>query len=392
MKRILVLALSLTAVYGYAQRVQPEEIPWMVVQSESPEWYARQAEAWETVVAREPQNENAWYNLSKATRYANLDSNDGYARRQALYKRMSKAIPDTYTYHFCAQDNYNDSISNAHMERAYQLMPQGRIFGEEYGSFIAYFWKNNREKELKEVAKLYYKEQRIPSDLFRYNYNELQCLPPNAIYFGNGDAILLPKIALQYGMGVHQDKMVICTSFLWIPEYYNNVCKQLGIEPEHLNIDYYRTENNWRKYLSERIRYIIKQSGRPSYLSSVSLTGDSELESLKGHLYNEGLVLRYSEMPYDNYARIRENLEQNIRLDYLVEPDFVIEPEWQSANNLTYNYFVLLTPLIAKYREWNNPQRSEWLKNLLTDALAQSRMGTDLKKKCQEYLNKYSKE
>lgn len=212
MKRILVLALSLTAICSYAQKVQPEEIPWMVVRYESPEWYTRQAEAWEEVVAREPQNENAWYNLSKAIKYADMDKEDGYARRQALYERMSKAIPDSYIYHFCAQDNYNDSISNAHMERAYQLMPQGRIFGEEYGSFIAYFWKNNREKELKEVAKLYYKEQRVPSDLLRYNYNELQCLSPNAIYFGNGDAILLPKIALQYGMGVHQDKMVITSA------------------------------------------------------------------------------------------------------------------------------------------------------------------------------------
>ena len=391
MKRILVLALSLAAICGYAQKVQPEEIPWMVVRSESPEWYARQVEAWEEVVAREPQNENAWYNLSKATKYANWDSEDGYARRQALYERMSKAIPDTYTYHFCAYDNYNDSISNAHMERAYQLMPKGRIFGEEYGSFIAYFWKNNKVKELKDVAQLYYREQSVPSDLLRYNYNELQCLPPNAIYFGNGDAILLPKIALQYGMDVHQDKMVICASFLYIPEYYNYVCKQLGIEPEQLDMDYYRTETTWNEYLPGRIRYIIQQSGHPAYLSPASLSGGSGLEPLKEHLYNEGLVLRYSEMPYDNYARVRENLEQNIRLDYLVEPDFVIEPEWQSANSLAYNYFVLLTPLIAKYREWNNPQRSEWLKNLLTDALAQSKMRTDLKKKCQEYLNKYSK-
>ena len=36
MKRILVLALSLAAICGYAQQVQPEEIPWMVVRNESP--------------------------------------------------------------------------------------------------------------------------------------------------------------------------------------------------------------------------------------------------------------------------------------------------------------------------------------------------------------------
>lgn len=392
MKRIIVLALSLTALCGYAQQTQPEEVPWMVERNESPEWYNKQAEAWEKVVAREPHNENAWYNLSKAVKYANFNNEDGYAKRQAIYERMKEAIPDTYTYHFCAYDNYNDSISSAHMERAYQLMPEGRIFGEEYGTFIAYFWKSGKEKELKEVAKRYYKEQRVPSDLLRYNYNELQCLPKDAIYFGSGDAILLPKIALQYGMGIHQDKFVICASFLYIPDYYKNVCKKLGIKPEQFNMEEYRTASTWKNYLPDRIRYIIKECGRPSYFSPASLSGGSGLESLKENLYNEGLVLRYSEIPYDNYARVRENLEQNIHLDYLTEPDFVIEPEWQSANNLAYNYFILLSPLITKYKEWNNPERSKWLEKLLSTALKQSKMRPELKKNCQEYLNKYAKE
>ena len=189
MKRIIVLALSLAAYTVHAQQPQPKEIPWMVEQTQSTEWYHQQAEAWEKVIAQNPQNENAWYNLWKAVKYADWNNEDGYEKRQALYERMSQAIPDTYIYHFCAQDNYNDSISNAHMERAYQLMPQDRIFGEEYGTFIAYFWKRGKEKELKEMAKRYYLEQKIPGDLLRYNYNELQCLPKNAIYFGNGDAI-----------------------------------------------------------------------------------------------------------------------------------------------------------------------------------------------------------
>ena len=392
MKRIIALALSLTALCCHAQQIQPEEIPWMVEQNKPAEWYNQQAEAWENVVAREPQNENAWYNLYKAVKYANWDNEKGYAKRQAIYERMSKAIPDTYIYHFCAQDNYDDSISDAHMERAYQLMPEDRIFGEEYGTFIAYFWKRGKVKELKETAQLYYREQRIPSDLLRYNYNELQCLPKNAIYFGNGDAVLLPKIALQYGMGVHQDKFMICASFLCIPEYYKNVCKQLGIEPEQLNMDDYRSESTWMNYLPERIRYIIKQSGRPSYFSPASLSGGSGLESLKENLYFEGLVLRYSEHPYDNYARVRENLERNIHLDYLVEPKFIIEPEWQSANSLACNYFILLSPLIAKYKEWNNPERASWLEALLTTALEQSKMREDLKKDCQKYLNKFIQE
>ena len=391
MKRIILLALSIMMTWSaQAQEVKPERIPWMVERGESLEWYVKQTEAWEKVVAREPKNENAWSNLSRATRYSSMLRDNNWQPLQEVNERMAKAIPDTYTYHFSARHNTDESIADAHMERAYQLMPDDRPLGEEYGSFIAYFWRKGRLKELEEVSRRYYMDRSVPTSLLRYNYNELQCLPENAIYFGNGDAILLPKMALQYGMKVHQDKLVICASFLWVDEYYQMVCKQLGIAPKKFNIKDYQTETTWKDFLPEQIKYIIQQSGRPSYFSPASLSDGSGLEGLKENLYNEGLVLRYSEEPYDNYARVRENLEQNIHLDYLVEPNFSNEPQWESSNSLSYNCFILLSPLIQKYKEWGNPERSAWLENLLTKALAQSKMETSLKESCHQYLKQYT--
>ena len=389
MKRFIICILSFISLSGYAQSIQPEEVPSMVEQQKSEAWYQQQVEAWEQAVTQDPTNENAWYNLSKATRYAYSNHADGYQKRQAVYERMAKAIPNTYTYHFCAGDYGSDSISQAHMEQAYRLMPKGRKFGEEYGTFIAYFWKNNRQKELEDIARRYYRDQSVPSDVLRYNYNELQCLPSHAIYIGNGDILLLPKMALQYGLKVHQDKIIICASFLCLPDYYRQVCKQLGIQPEKFNLDDYQTDDAWKKFLSERISYIIKASGRPCYFSPSSLSDESGLDYFKENLYNEGLVLRYSEKPYDNFARVRENVEQNIRLDYLVEPDFIIEPEWQSANNLVFNYYILLSPLIQKYKEWGNPGRSIWLQNLLTRGLEKSKMDKERKKICSDYLKQF---
>ena len=393
MKRIIVLALAIMTMWSaQAQETKPERIPWFVERGETPEWYAAQIEAWEKVVAREPKNEEAWSHLSRATRYKLMLGDGDWQPLHDLNERMAKAIPDTYTYHFSARFDQDETQAENHLERAYQLMPSDRNLGEEFGSFIAYFWRKGKWKELEEVSRRYYADRSVPTSLLRYNYNELQCLPENAIYFGNGDPILLPKMAIQYGMKVHQDKMVICASFLCVESYYKMVCKQLGIVPEKFDIADYQTETGWKKYLLERIRYIIQQSGRPSYFSPSSLSDGSGLKALKENLYNEGLVLRYSEEPYDNYARVRENLERNIRLDYLLEPEFIIEPEWESANSLTFNYFILLSPLIKKYKEWNNPERSEWLKNLLTTALKQSKMEGILKKECQEYLKKYSNE
>ena len=82
-------------------------------------------------------------------------------------------------------------------------------------------------------------------------------------------------------------------------------------------------------------------------------------------------------------------MEQNIRLDYLVEPDFTIEPEWQSADNLVFNYYILLSPLIQKYREWGEPDRSIWLQNLLIKGLKKSKMDEQHKKICSDYLKQY---
>ena len=385
MKRFFSYILAFISLGGYAQTIKPEEVPSLIERQESVTWYNQQAEAWEKVVAQEPHNENAWYNLNKAIRYANFNHPEGYEKLQALYERMAQAIPHTYTYHFCAANNQNDSIAQLHMEQAYKLMPKDRKLGEEYGFFLAYFWKTNRQKELQDIAKRYYQEQSVPSNLLRYNYNELQCLPPKAVYIGNGDILLLPKMALLYGLGVHQDKVVICASFLWIPDYYIQVCKQLGIQPKQFNTDEYSTTDNW----TERINYIIHACGRPCYFSPSSLSDGSGLEYFKENLYNEGLVLRYSEKPYDNYARVRTNIEQNIHLDYLVEPDFIIEPEWQSANNLVFNYYILLSPLIEKYKEWGNLDRSLWLQNLLNKGLEKSKMDQKLKKTCREYMKQF---
>lgn len=382
----------MSGICSYAQQPQPESIPWMVERQASPEWYKAQVKAWEQVVTRDPKNNTAWFNLNKAARYAYQYDPNSRQKLQSLHERMAKAIPDTYTYHICAKDYADDSTFAAHMERAYQLIPDNRKLGQECGDFIAYFWRTFQLDKMEEMAKRYYEEKSMPGNLLRYNYNELQCLPQNAIYFGNGDALLLPKTLLQYGMGVHRDKIVICASFLYLPDYYKNVCKQLGIEPEKLDFKAYNSAEKWQDYLPDRIKYIIRKSGRPAYICPSSMSDGSGLESLKEHLYNEGLVLRYNETPYDNYRIIRKNLEQNIRLDYLVEPDFEKGAEWQSANNLTYNYFILLSPLITKYKEWNNPERSEWLKNLLNTALQQSKLNTNLKKRCQEYLNKYNNE
>ena len=100
-------------------------------------------------------------------------------------------------------------------------------------------------------------------------------------------------------------------------------------------------------------------------------------------------MLRYSEQPYDNYAPMQKNVEQRLRLDYLLEPAFLPEPEWQSVKALQVNYLVLLAPLVEKYREWGDVGRSEWLSALLKELV--NRWGDEIvsREEYRQYIRKY---
>jgi hypothetical protein len=384
-KRKWILAAGLVMTLGLcAQQPMPEDVPAMVVEQKSEEWYRRQETGWREVARREPHNERAWKNLFAASRYGwQKNGAEADERLQGILEEMERAIPGSYVYHFC---RYRAKMQAEDMEKAYRMMPDSA--GMDYDTFLAYFWMTGQKERIREVAKRYYSQRVMPSALLRYNYNELQCMPKGALYFGNGDAVLLPKLLLQYGMEEHQDKMIVCLSFLWMPEYYEQVCRDLGIPVRKFSESDYKDRSEWQQhYLKDVVSYIIQAAGRPSYISPVSMLAG--LEDLSGNLYSEGLVLRYSEQPYDNYAPMRKNVEQRLRLDYLLEPAFLPEPEWQSVKALQVNYLVLLAPLVEKYREWGDVGRSEWLSALLKELV--DRWGDEIasREEYRQYIRKY---
>jgi len=54
-----------------------------------------------------------------------------------------------------------------------------------------------------------------------------------------------------------------------------------------------------RKYMADVIMHLVKESKRPAYFSTDML---SFADINKDSLYNEGLLLKYSDHPYDNFA------------------------------------------------------------------------------------------
>ena len=91
------------------------------------------------------------------------------------------------------------------------------------------------------------------------------------------------------------------------------------------------------------------------------------MEPWKNHLYNEGLLLRYSAKPYDNIAVTCRNIEERYSLDYLYlpfTPSKDSEKYYSDATSCTYQTIVLLQGILPHYQQYA-PQRCHWLSGVL---------------------------
>ena len=163
------------------------------------------------------------------------------------------------------------------------------------------------------------------------------------------------------GLGVHRDKVIVPLSFLALPAYVDSLCAQLGIEPPALP-----DSLTWEARCEVFVRHLIARSGRPVYFAPS--IGAKLLRPFADRLYSEGLVLRYSEHPYDNLAVMKRNVEQRYQLDYLRQR-FEARRPWAGETSLRLNYAAALQPLLRFYRASGDATRLNWLTDLLRSAV-----------------------
>lgn len=204
------------------------------------------------------------------------------------------------------------------------------------------------------------------------------------LFFGNGDAELFDKLMLQRAMRVHTDKVVVVIPFLSIRSYRDALCRQLGIPP--FPGREVRTEEEFKAAVQEMVEYVIRESGRPAYFSPGSQWA---VQGIARKLYNEGLVYRYSEEPYDNVSAAQRHVERDYHFDYLTEPAFRLETWWSGSEMLLLNYTVMLGPLVQSYRESGNRERADWLYRILKASVENGGFSAAKKKEYLDYLEKW---
>lgn len=399
-KTIVILMALMGNMWSFAQKA--ETIETFVANKYEPEWYAAQAEEWQKKVDENPQNQWAWRNLFLATYYHDQFTNgwgiiNDETRTADVLRKMEATLPDSFVLNLC-KGRFCLSTDEAakrgdNIPRAIELMPED-ICPEDLEYLATRLWIVDPENpRVKELYTKTYQNKYFPTRIMHFNYNMLQCLPPNALYFSNGDLDTVPMKVLQEALGERTDVTIINNSFLYATPFMEALYKKLNIKPLTLNVqDYGKYGEEWlQHYESDIIMYLIKESKRPAYFSptngNVSVLNEDSI-------YNEGLVLKYSPKPYNNFDVAMHNVKEVYNLEYLAEPDLIYD-SWQTSEQMDMNHVTLLANLISKFRKKGDEAQAKRLYNILSKCVercAIAHKNTDQPEELKTYYEKLLKE
>ena len=399
-KTIVILMALMGNMWGFAQKA--ETIETFVANSHEPEWYAAQIEAWQKKVDANPKDQWAWRNLFRATYYHDQFTNgwgvlQDESKTADVLRKMEATLPDSFVLNLC-KGRFCLSTDEAakrgdNIPRAIELMPED-ICPEDLEYLATRLWIVDPENpRVKELYTKTYQNKYCPTRIMHFNYNMLQCLPPNALYFSNGDLDTVPMKVLQEALGERTDVTIINNSFLHATPFMEALYKKLNIKPLTLNVqDYGKYGEDWLEhYESDIIMYLIKESKRPAYFSptngKVSVLNEDSI-------YNEGLVLKYSPKPYNNFDVAMHNVKEVYNLEYLAEPDLIYD-SWQTSEQMDMNHVTLLANLISKFRKKGDEAQAKRLYNILSKCVercAIAHKNTDQPEELKTYYENLLKE
>jgi hypothetical protein len=378
MKRIFLLAALAITVLRASGQTKAEEIKSPIVSEQDADYYAVQTGLWRDIARSNPKDEQAWKNYFRAAWYKKWYNKADTTANDVL-REMEKAVPGSYIYNYACYRKYMGmEESHLYARAAMKQLPE-TMDQNDYDIWFCYAAQVGDEENMERIAKRYYNSGLCSPYVLQYNYNELQGMEENGIYIGNGDAILIPKWIMQYAKGLHRDKAIVCMSFLALKHYREYLFRKLGVEmPEFKEA---KTQTDYDENVFRAVEALRKGTKRPTYFSSFN--GVEINKPWEDKLYNEGLTLKYSDKPYDNFSVKRSNVEERYLLEYLIES---FSPnKWDSGNRLNANYVVMLSDLLDYYKK-NNQKRYKWLRKLLLSALNGSEIEEERKQKMMEFI------
>ena len=375
MKKTIVIALALIYnVFVHAQKAEPIES--IITNCHEPEWYGQQADLWQKIVDENPKDQDAWWNLFRASYYneqlkGGWDENKDESRTANILRKMQDAIPYSYVLNlskcrFCLSTD-TAAIRGDNIYWAIEQMPEDAQ-AEDVDYLACRLWSIDPENPLvKELFTKAYQKKWFPSRIMQYNRNMLLSMQSGALYFANGDVLLAPMKMIQEALEERQDVTIIPISYFHSDSFMDALYKRLGIKPLAIDVqDYGKYGEDWYKYYeADIIKYLIKETKRPTYFSTDIL---SQTILDKDSIYNEGLLLKYSPKQYNNFDVAMHNVKEVYQLEYLSVPDLVYD-SWITSQQLDLNNVTLLSNLISKFRKRGETAQAERLHKILSKCI-----------------------
>ena len=346
---------------------------------------------WNQYVDQHPQDEAAWrnfYEVYVAYYLRSFNAPGGrtkqeLARQTNLQERLARGIPYTYTYDIIAlQEQFSmtgdQEHSRDHMHKyaanALERLPDDAR-ASDLQLLIGTLYQTGDTTNLEQLLNIYFDRDMCPSYVLQYHFNELQGMEQNAVYIGTHEGDIIPKLVIQYVLRQHRDKVLYDQNFSY-DRIYNAACfSHLGIAKPDYDA-WIRCGESWNRL---SVEWLCGNSPRPVYFSSNSIAFMAEqwlTDDLKACLYNEGLTMRYSPTPYDNFKVKRQNIDRRYLLEYLLysfESDHDVQGQrWNDDQTyLALNYVMLLQDQLPWY-EQNDREGYDRLAHLIRRILKQN--------------------
>lgn len=326
---------------------------------------------WNQYVDQHPQDEAAWRNLYEVYEAYYLRSFNApggrtkqkLARQTNLQERLARGIPYTYTYDIIKLQELfsmtgDQEHSRDHMHKyaanALERLPDDAR-ASDLQLLIGTLYQTGDTTNLERLLNIYFDRDMCPSYVLQYHFNELQGMEQNAVYIGTHEGDIIPKLVIQYVLRQHRDKVLYDQNFCY-DRIYNAACfSHLGIDEPDYDA-WIRSGESWNRL---SVEWLCDNSPRPVYFSSNSIAFMAEqwlTDDLKACLYNEGLTMRYSPTPYDNFKVKRRNIDKRYLLEYLLysfESDHDVQGQrWNDDQTyLALNYVMLLQDQLPWYEQ-----------------------------------------
>ena len=362
MRKIFFLSLwLLCGMTAMAKEIKPDTIAWQYPVRDDTTYYAQQIVAWQKRVDANNKDEWAWRNLVLAYYSYNyrkktdeIDQWDGPLT--LILRKMEEVLPNTFTFELCCLYTRTCGRFDGSVTKAIELMPEDVYAPDLYLLIDRYINQDHSETTLRALLGKAYLRNTFSMHEYQYCRNLLQSVEPNGILFIFGGNLDITTLIQQEVFGMRKDVTLIpILPLLNCQQNRDAVYKRLGIEP------FRRRKPSDKDYNFQLIHHIITKSKRPAYFDTYIeqnhfVCGDS--------LYNEGLLLKYSDHPYNNYAVALHNVRSVYYLDYLTEPVLTHEP-WHSGYEYDFDYVHKLTYLVKKFELNGEQEQADRLYNIL---------------------------